>query len=47
MFDLLSEKFTDIFKNVQRKIYQEHGTQPGIINHLVKDVFLPAKGKTG
>ena len=43
---LANEEFTDIFKNVQRQIHQEYGTQPGIINHLVKDVFLPVKGNT-
>ena len=42
---LQSEEFTDIFKRVQGEVHSEFGTMPGIQNHLVKDVFLPVKGK--
>ena len=42
---LRTEEFTDIFKKVQRKVNLECGTSPGITNHLVKDMFLPTKGK--
>ena len=40
-----NEEFTDVFKRVQGEVHSEFGTSPGIQNHLVKDVFLPIKGK--
>ena len=42
---LPNEEFTDVFKRVQREVHLECGASPGIQNHLVKDVFIPIKGK--
>jgi len=41
---LATEEFTNIFKKAQRIVNIECGTSPGIVNHLVKDMFLPIKG---